>query len=719
MKPTLRLLVIVAGVLVICACGSEERLHHTSEDPTHDEHADEHGDPAHLAHGEVFEFQAPLEDQSERADFEAGADMLTRVITPEASFRGVKVMVTAAHLDLEYRLVRSQEATEWRPFEPEQSVDRFHNGHLALDVAADELHFRATSPTDYVRFEFYEDPVDSADAHDDVPGSSEDTRTQELAKPGRYQPPSSVRSAGLAQRGNFSYDSAPAYNGGRNCSGTFRPGARALGNFLVDHFDGAAYYQGYNCRTIRGSSGMSMHGTGRAIDLFVPRDRSQPYDNQADNDLGDPIANYLIENATELGIQYVIWDQAKWSISHGEVRSYGGVHPHHDHLHIELTRAAAANDRSQYPGEQPQFSPHFADDDGNQHEDAINKLYDAGVTRGCRGGSVPLYCPDRTLTRANMAVMFMRAFNLPRDGEDYFDDDDGSYAEDSINAMAYRGITQGCDPDNPRRFCPGGSVTRGQFALFLDRAVRLPDTTQDYFFDDDGSIYEDAANRLAAAGITKGCGSPNKYCGDEPITRAQLAAFLTRAMGLVPGYDAQEIDFVPYFADDDGSPHEENINLLYQEGIINGCDGGDRPLYCPDRDLSRGALAAFSARGFSLPAATTSYFDDIDGHHAKDHIESIAEAGLTHGCGGDSYCPDDPATLGQVALFLIRGADHHSGGQIDASNMSAEDAIDELTNWGAIQRPSCQDATDCAGEIVNRAQAASLFARVLSTIGAL
>lgn len=81
-----------------------------------------------------------------------------------------------------------------------------------------------------------------------------------------------------------------------------------------------------------------MHGTGRAIDVFVQLDGTK-----ADNDLGDPIANWLVENATSIGVQFVIWDRTKWNGSYSgrKDRSYGGPHPHHDHLHIELTAAGA------------------------------------------------------------------------------------------------------------------------------------------------------------------------------------------------------------------------------------------------------------------------------------------------------------------------------------------------------------------------------------------
>ena len=136
---------------------------------------------------------------------------------------------------------------------------------------------------------------------------------------------------------------------------------------------------------------------------------------------------------------------------------------------------------------------------------AIEWLYTSGITDGC---SATLFCPTARVTRAQMAMFLDRALDLPARTTDYFDDDDGKTGEASINALAKAGITGGC---GPRRFCPTAYVTRAQMAMFLDRALDLPNATTDYFDDDDGRTGEVSINALAAAGITGGCG-PRRYC---------------------------------------------------------------------------------------------------------------------------------------------------------------------------------------------------------------
>ena len=137
------------------------------------------------------------------------------------------------------------------------------------------------------------------------------------------------------------------------------------------------------------------------------------------------------------------------------------------------------------------------------------------------------FCPDGLVTRAQMASFLARALGLPASSTDYFTDDEGSRHESSINRLRAAGVTFGC---GGTRFCPDGLVTRAQMASFLARALGLPASSTDYFTDDDGNRHESSINRLRAAGITFGCG-PGRFCPDGRVTRGQMAAFLHRAVG--------------------------------------------------------------------------------------------------------------------------------------------------------------------------------------------
>jgi hypothetical protein len=83
-------------------------------------------------------------------------------------------------------------------------------------------------------------------------------------------------------------------------------------------------------------------------------------------------------------------------------------------------------------------------------------------------------------------------------------------------------------------FCPDDAVTRGQMAAFLVRALHYGDDGGgDRFVDDDTSVFAADIDRLATAGVTFGCNPPDNtmFCPTQPVTRAQMAAFLHRALG--------------------------------------------------------------------------------------------------------------------------------------------------------------------------------------------
>ena len=153
----------------------------------------------------------------------------------------------------------------------------------------------------------------------------------------------------------------------------------------------------------------------------------------------------------------------------------------------------------------------------------IEWVFAEGITAGC---SAERYCPDNPVTREQMAIFLDRALDLPATATDFFSDDAGRTGEAAINRVAAAGITSGCAANS---YCPTTNVSRGQMASFLARAFDLPTATTDYFTDDDGTTHEANINRIRLAGITTGC-TPTTYCPNPSVTRGQMAAFLRRAL---------------------------------------------------------------------------------------------------------------------------------------------------------------------------------------------
>jgi serine protease len=174
-------------------------------------------------------------------------------------------------------------------------------------------------------------------------------------------------------------------------------------------------------------------------------------------------------------------------------------------------------------------------------QDFVERLYASGITDGC--SVTPLqYCPEATVTRAQMAVFLERgihssSYNPPAVGlsTGFTDVAIDYWAGAWIKQLAADGITSGCGSSI---YCPENSVTRAQMAVFLLRSkygasYAPPAVGAGTGFGDVSSDYWAGAwiKQLVAEGITAGCGNGN-YCPESPVTRAQMAVFLVRTFNL-------------------------------------------------------------------------------------------------------------------------------------------------------------------------------------------
>jgi hypothetical protein len=159
---------------------------------------------------------------------------------------------------------------------------------------------------------------------------------------------------------------------------------------------------------------------------------------------------------------------------------------------------------------------------------------------------------------------------------------------------------------------------------------------------------------LERSGVTGGCGGAD-YCPDDPVTRAQMAVFLERGMrgsNYVPPAAAGNV-FLDVGAGDFAAAF---IEQLFADGITGGCGGGN---YCPTDPVTRAQMAIFLLRakfgsGYTPPPATGVFGDVPLGSFAVEWVEALAAEGITGGCGGGNYCPGDPVTRAQMAVFLVR-----------------------------------------------------------------
>lgn len=194
-------------------------------------------------------------------------------------------------------------------------------------------------------------------------------------------------------------------------------------------------------------------------------------------------------------------------------------------------------------------------------------------------------------------------------------------------------------------------IPRDPYLLLLNAPV-----IANRFVDDDGNFHEANIERIALAGVTQGCNPPagDMFCPDQPVTRAEMAVFLIRALG-------EEGNLPPYmgfFSDvPPGAWYTEHVERLRQLGITTGFPDGT---YHPEHPVLRSEMAAFLIRAFGHTAelaAPTGIFSDvpITAWYA-DEAELVYRLGITSGCAASplAYCPNAAVLRDQMASFLAR-----------------------------------------------------------------
>ncbi|MDE0494467.1 MAG: S-layer homology domain-containing protein [Acidimicrobiaceae bacterium] len=142
------------------------------------------------------------------------------------------------------------------------------------------------------------------------------------------------------------------------------------------------------------------------------------------------------------------------------------------------------------------------------------------------------FCPAAPMDRSTMAVWMVRVLD-GTDPESVtstrFGDVDATHPHAAfIERLADIGVTSGCGDGT--NFCPNREVTRAQMAVFLSRAYGLPEGPDPGFGDvSPDAWYASDVARLAAADVTGGCGDGTNFCPGRSTTRGQMATFLYRA----------------------------------------------------------------------------------------------------------------------------------------------------------------------------------------------
>jgi Glycosyl hydrolase family 26/S-layer homology domain len=184
------------------------------------------------------------------------------------------------------------------------------------------------------------------------------------------------------------------------------------------------------------------------------------------------------------------------------------------------------------------------------------------------------------------------------------------------------------------------------------------------------SWYASYVNRVYAAGIMSECSQTiidladpvpdvavRNFCPADTVTRAQVAVFLER--GLHGSAYAPPPASGTIFGDVAASSWSASwIEQASADGIVTECSSSPL-MYCPDDMVTQSQMAVFLLRArhgmdYTPPPATGLFADVPATAAAAPWIEQLALEGISGGCGDGNFCPDDPVTRAQMAVFLVR-----------------------------------------------------------------
>ena len=157
---------------------------------------------------------------------------------------------------------------------------------------------------------------------------------------------------------------------------------------------------------------------------------------------------------------------------------------------------------------------------------AVLQLIMRGAVQGFPDGT---FRPEAAVTRAQFAVIIANAFGWAEPGDVplSFRDRVPSWAVPGVKAAVARGIIAGY-PDG--RFLPDKPITRAEMAVLVDRALGLKDG-ESPVFQDEGKIPGwalAAVRRTAAAGVVQGAGGYFRPLATA--TRGETAALIAKAL---------------------------------------------------------------------------------------------------------------------------------------------------------------------------------------------
>ncbi len=144
-----------------------------------------------------------------------------------------------------------------------------------------------------------------------------------------------------------------------------------------------------------------------------------------------------------------------------------------------------------------------------------------------------------------------------------------AWAADAINSLADKGIIKGTSENT---FSPGNNITRADFAILLVRAFEKTSDNTDNFSDVLDTDYFAAELAIARnTGLVSGIGD-NKFAPRDFIKRCDMMLMVYRVLSESETFVGRAAPGTPEYADFDTVPEyaREAVSALIGEGLVNG-----------------------------------------------------------------------------------------------------------------------------------------------------
>ena len=172
------------------------------------------------------------------------------------------------------------------------------------------------------------------------------------------------------------------------------------------------------------------------------------------------------------------------------------------------------------------------------------------------------------------------------------------------------------------------------------------------------------------------------------------------------------------FTDIANHANKQEIDYLANRYVIQGSDG----LFNPSQSITRAQFAVMIARALGVTASQKTSFTDIQGQWYEQNVQALFEAGIVNGTTKTTFNPTAPLTRQHAAAMMARVLRYAGLDQSNSYTLTYEDAaligkdyVADIAWIQALNIMSGSNGNFYPNNNLTRAQMAKILKRTLNT----